>query len=356
MRDLIVRVAVSDDDAASALRVISHFDALVEHGASTAAMVRAAAALAGTVAGWHDRDRATRVDATGRTLSDPAPSPDPRWPRLGLDHAQTSAVWIERAGEPGPLDRLIVERCAQALRTKLPRAGMPASPEDLTRLACESEVTDRERAEALRALGLTGPLTVVATPAPVVPRARQRCLLDGGWVALAATGAPVDAAALAPGTARLGSSAVLDGDVPGAVARARRALALSVDPTLGAPTHVAFEDLGALSTIAESLTPEAARSAPAVVELEALRARRPWVPATICAVTTESSLRRAAARLHVHHSTLQARLEWLAGALGYAPAEAEGRQRAAAAWAVWRVSGLLHESGRPHDGTGRGGD
>jgi len=56
MRELIVRLDVVDDDAASALRVIAHFDGLVDERASGPAMVRAAAALAGCPAAWHDSD------------------------------------------------------------------------------------------------------------------------------------------------------------------------------------------------------------------------------------------------------------------------------------------------------------
>ena len=48
MRELIDRLGVADSGAAGALRVIDHFDRLVEAGASPTALVRAAAALAGS--------------------------------------------------------------------------------------------------------------------------------------------------------------------------------------------------------------------------------------------------------------------------------------------------------------------
>ncbi|MCZ0999527.1 hypothetical protein O1M63_17720 [Streptomyces mirabilis] len=47
MRDLINRLEVTDDATAGALRVIDHFDRLIEERASVAAVVRATAALAG---------------------------------------------------------------------------------------------------------------------------------------------------------------------------------------------------------------------------------------------------------------------------------------------------------------------
>ena len=51
MRELIDRLGVADSGAAGALRVIDHFDRLVEAGAAPTALVRAAAALAGCPAG-----------------------------------------------------------------------------------------------------------------------------------------------------------------------------------------------------------------------------------------------------------------------------------------------------------------
>ena len=69
MRELIGRLEVVDDDAASALRVIAHFDGLVNERASAPAMVRAAAALAGCPAAWHDSESGVtrRLDPAGRS-------------------------------------------------------------------------------------------------------------------------------------------------------------------------------------------------------------------------------------------------------------------------------------------------
>ena len=52
--DVIGRVEVVDDHTASALRVIDHFDRLVEEQATTAAAIRATAVMAGCPAGLHD--------------------------------------------------------------------------------------------------------------------------------------------------------------------------------------------------------------------------------------------------------------------------------------------------------------
>lgn len=78
--------------------------------------------------------------------------------------------------------------------------------------------------------------------------------------------------------------------------------------------------------------------------LEALRAQRAWVPTTFYHALAEPSVRQAARVLHLHHSTLQQRLDWLQGRLGYDLQSAEGRLRASTAWALWRISGQLRAS------------
>lgn len=343
MKELIGRVTVTDGDTATALRVISHFDGLVDHGASTAAILRAAAALADAPVGLHDSaaGRTTRVDAAGRPLSEPTPEPGPSWTRIVIDRAQASTVWLERDGEPGPLDQLILERCAQALRARLRGLIEPLSVEKLVRIACDGGVTDLERSDALSALRITGPVTVVTTPASIVPAARARALSVQTWVALLPDGTQTATVVRSPG--RLGSACVVDNDIPRGYQHAVRALDLAVDPALGGPSIVAFEDLGALASIAEALTPQAAAASAEVVALENLRTQRPWVPATFYYLSTGLSLRQAAQALHVHHSTLQDRIDWLEDLLGYSPRSLDGRVRAAAAWAVWRISGRLHE-------------
>lgn len=75
-----------------------------------------------------------------------------------------------------------------------------------------------------------------------------------------------------------------------------------------------------------------------VRRLEELLAGHPWVVDTLDAVLDQPSLRQSAAMLHVHHSTLQERLTWLSGQLGYSPIKGRGRQRAAVTLLLWRVA------------------
>nr|WP_276508375.1 helix-turn-helix domain-containing protein [Modestobacter muralis] len=65
----------------------------------------------------------------------------------------------------------------------------------------------------------------------------------------------------------------------------------------------------------------------------------PWVLATLDAVATSSSLRDAARTLHVHHSTLQDRLQHAEAALGWDVHSPAGRLRL-------QLALVLHRAGR----------
>ena len=185
MRELIGRLDVVDDDAASALRVIAHFDGLVDERASGPAMVRAAAALAGCPAAWHDSDSGVtrRVDPAGRPLG-PA-GWQGGWPRVTLDTGRDGAVWLERSDEPGPLDRLILERLGKALDTTAGPRADTGRVAHAVRVACDPDLTVAERRPAVETLGLAGSVTVWAVrPASVSLSARRQAPVDGVAVVL----------------------------------------------------------------------------------------------------------------------------------------------------------------------------
>jgi hypothetical protein len=320
--------------------VISHFDALVDQRASTAALLRAAAALANAPAGLHDgtTGRTARVDTAGRAMPGPgATDAAPGCPRVEIDQGHATSIWLERPGEPGPLDQLILERCAQALRTTLRGVHGPVSDAAAVRIACDSHVTIQERAAALGALRLAGRVTIVATPATSAPSAKRRALIGDTWALLLSDSEPPEAAL--PAGACAGIAHVHDGDVPTGWLRASQALQLAIDPAAGGPAHVRHEELGAIATVAEAFAPRKAAAAPDVQAIERLRARRPWVPTTLYHVVGQQSMRQAAAALHIHHSTLRQRVDWLEEQLGYSVRNPNGRLRAATAWTLWRASG-----------------
>ncbi|WP_170201538.1 LysR family transcriptional regulator [Actinocorallia herbida] len=339
MHDLITRLAVVDGDAASALRVISHFDALLDRKASVSALLRAAAALTASGAGVHDAALGLRlrVDAQGRPAADdgrhgpPAAAPSARCER--------TTVWLERDGDPGPLDDLVLERCARSVHAVVQetRTGHPAVA--AVRLACDPASTPVDRAEALRHLGLHGDLVVVATPVGAAAELPPGPIIDGRRVALVRA-EQVDgllSASVPAGLVRCTAA-----DLPTAHRNAGLALRLAVDPADGGPAHVWFDDLGSLAALAERFDPAEAAAVPDVRLLESLRAERPWVTGLLDTLLSHGSLRQAARRQHLHHSTLGQRVAWLEARLGYPILSPAGHARAATTLLLWRIATSPH--------------
>ena len=225
MRELIGRLEVVDDDAASALRVIAHFDGLVDERASAPAMVRAAAALAGCPAAWHDSESGVtrRLDPAGRSLG-PAGC-QAGWPRVTLETSRDGAVWLERPDEPGPLDQLILERLGKALDTTAGPRADSGRVAHAVRVACDADLTVAERRPAVEALGLHDPVTVWAVgPTATGLSARRQALVDNVTVVLLNH---LDTAPVLPASSLVGSAVVAAHDLPRGVAHARIALRLS---------------------------------------------------------------------------------------------------------------------------------
>lgn len=344
MRELIGRLEVTNNDAASALRVIAHFDALVGTRASGAAMVRAAAALAGCNAAWHDGASSTtrRMDPLGRTL--PATHIIDGWRRLALDSGGEGVVWLERGGPPGPFDDLILERLAKALDAAA-RPDTSTTPDHARciRMACDVDLSTQERRSALRRLGLSGQVTVLATDRDTVAASPLQTAIDMVTVTLLPAGAPIP---LLPKGLRAGSSAADVDDLPEAFRRAVAAMTLA-DAVFADQLPLRYEDAGPLADLAGHVTPQWASSVPDVAILQRLQDKHPWVASTVVTVVAHASLRQAAAELHLHHSTLQERMAWLESHMGYAPLKPTGRQRLSLATALWRIarSGAYHEPG-----------
>ncbi|MEV0909840.1 helix-turn-helix domain-containing protein [Streptomyces hokutonensis] len=82
------------------------------------------------------------------------------------------------------------------------------------------------------------------------------------------------------------------------------------------------------------------RAPPDVHVIEAAARIAPWVLRTLMELTLHSSVRPAAAALHIHHSTLQDRLATIEHELGWSVRTPAGRLRVQLALAVRRL--LLH--------------
>jgi hypothetical protein len=330
VRELIGKLESSDDPSAAALRVIDHFDHLVEERATAAAVVRAMASLAGCPAGLHDAERGLdqRFDPEGRRLSDLAPSSSTR---LAVPGRIGSWVWLERSeAAAGPLDPLLLERAARTVQA-LNRSG-PQMPGTLVRVACDPDASESDRRNAVESLGVAGPVTVVVSAAPGLPGPHATTM--GRYAVTLVSRNPVYPPDLRAGTATASEPAAL----PPALANAATAFRLADRINGPGASVVRYEDLGAVAALAEHFTPQEAAAVPDVQRLDEALATHSWLVDTLQAALDQSSLRQAASSLHVHHSTLQERLAWLEARLDIALARPGGRQRAAIAVALWRIA------------------
>ncbi|MFD4351602.1 helix-turn-helix domain-containing protein [Nocardia sp. NPDC056541] len=332
MREWIVKLATIDGGAAEALRVIEHFDSLVDQRSSAMAMLRAAAVLADSPIGLDDPERGLRVgvDAAGRTITELGTGTASRQ----TQRFEEITVWLDREGPAWPLDPLILERFARSLHAvKKTRDSSPITA--AARTACDPGVTPADRDSALRRLGLGSTITVVATHPADARRMPAGLLIDEHQIRLfpapvAQSTIPLDIAA--------GIHTCASTEVHLGVQHARTALRIAVDLTTGKPTHVRYDQLGSIATIVESIDADTAARAPDVRQVVELQAQRPWVVPTLEAVLSHSSIREAARLHNLHHSTMRQRIDWLERQLGYTPLSSEGYARASTTLTLWRIA------------------
>lgn len=332
-------------DPASVLRIISHFDELDESAANADAVVRSAALLAECPVGarWPS-GTVIRYDATGRLdIAD-----DARWP---APPEVEPAVWLERQGGAQPLDPVVVDRVRRSLRVATPRA--PVSPRigdpALLEVVLSGTEHREDRARAIRLLGLheTRPTRVLAVSSHSPPEALKIIAHElpgppvhsaaiGGATAVVFQGAS-DTRALSDGLDR----AIVDafpapmrtgadrgpwvgiGASVGVFAastswrQALRALRFASSTGYGRRA-IAYERLSSLELLTE-LPPERVNRNSEVMRINELAATTSGAQAVsaVEAFCVFGSLRRAAAELHVHHSTVAARLAQVASVMGW---------------------------------------
>ncbi|MEW1911580.1 helix-turn-helix domain-containing protein [Kitasatospora sp. NPDC085895] len=381
MKGLLLRLSALDADAAAAVRVIAHYEALLSAGAlDAAALVRSTAGLAECPAGWQPAGGGpVRFAADGGELAGP-PGRTSTVAELGT----AGRVWLERPGTAGPLDDLVLEWMAIAARVVAGGTGawQVADPA-LVELVLSGREAVADRARALRLLGLVPerPLRVVAVAgdAGTDAGAEAAALFGYGTVPgtvrvarLGAVGAvllqqpgpdgPTPPAELlraavaergrrgggprphtgAPSNGR-GTRVGVGGPVDALAAgeswhQARAALRFAV---AGSPAE-AVADHEALGTVAllADLPFERLRSRPDVRALEDLSGREESAPAVaaLAAFCRTGSLRQAAAELHLHHSSVAARLARVEEETGWRLRDPQDRFRAQLAWYAWRLT------------------
>jgi hypothetical protein len=398
VKGLLLRLSALDADAATAVRVIAHFEALLGSGPDPEVLARSTAGLAGCAVGLALPDgRVARFGPDGAALKG---APEHVSGRAELEPA--GHVWLERPGPPGPFDELVLEWTAitaQVLagrprQVRVPWAADPA----LVELVLSGREDAPDRARALRLLGLApeAPLRVVVV---VVAGGRgadagvEAVALLGrgalrGTVRVARVGslgavlvqrsacsAPQDdsspaaelRAALAErlrdrrtarvagpgGGVRVGVGGMADPlDARASWAQARAALRFAV---AGTPEEAVadHDELGPVALLAD-IPVERLRAQPGVRRLGELArgGQGGELLAALGAFCRTGTLRQAAAELHLHHSSVAARLTRVEKELGWRLREPQDRFRAQLSLYALRLAQDADDG--THDGTGGG--
>lgn len=342
MRALLLRLSALDADAEGAVRVIAVFDKLIQQHLGLNALAHATAQLAECPVGLSDAaGRLVRRAPDGRRMNDDRPASAATHPVEG-----GGQVWLERSGPPLPLDQIVLERFAAAVAiqrdldgTTAPRLGDPA----LVELVIGDVATATERSRALHLMGLqpstpTRVLAVVgdAPQAPPYPDAVGHATVENTRAVLLRGGGSVGAI---PGR-RIGVGSTERADeawrswrrAQVAVRFADAAAATGAAWLHGGPV-VDWNDLGGFAVLAEHVPVEEIAEISDVRALDRLAASRSGsiVIATLHAVCVNDSIRHAAAGMHLHHSSVAARLERAEQELGFSVRTPSGRIRLALA-------------------------
>ncbi|MFI9381475.1 helix-turn-helix domain-containing protein [Kutzneria sp. NPDC052558] len=333
MKGLLLRLSALDADAASAVRVISFFDTLVAQHAGLERLVASTAELAECPVGLSVPETGVwlRADEDGRSLAEAPP------PAASRQLEGGGRVWLERAGQPLPLDEIVLERFAIAAAVLLGETRARLSGLDdpaLVELAVSASAGDAERSRALHLLGFSPltPIRVLAVkdgPLPEPP-GPQAAIGDRHAVL-----APAEAIVPDGHTIGIGPA------VPAMRAQqswqaARTAVRLT---TPGVVDAVTWDQLGALGPLASRIRPEEIDEIDDVRALDRL-AEEPGGRETLdvlTAVVVTDSVRKAATLIHRHHSSMAGRLARAGAALGFDVSSPSGRFRLTLALGLRRL-------------------
>ncbi len=344
------------------MRVIAAFDQLVAHRADIGALVRAAAGLAECTAGVHDPLRGVLISMNCDGRSVPVGAVPPKSTVVKVDDGSGAEVWLERAGGAGPLDAIVAERMAAAAAIILDRmygSSSYATDFGAVELLLSEQVSDVDRCRCAKVLGLTEARAVRAFA--VVCRETQpggvNLALDGLASQIRATGEVVQLAKVGDVFAAITTAEEVPKEVPPTIragvgplvgplmapvswAAARSALRFTLNlPGLKRPPVVLAEDLGPMLALAHF--PHAGLSGlPDVVAIAKVAGTDPSGEHihTLDAFCRAGSLRRTAAELYLHHTSVAARIANISSIVGYAVDTPDGAFRARMALALWQLS------------------
>ncbi|GAA2447880.1 helix-turn-helix domain-containing protein [Agromyces soli] len=339
MQELVGRLTALDPEASQTLKVVTYFDALVAAGVGAEALLRGAAALSGAPVGFLGSARGLRVGQDGRRLPSPVAPPVGGRVRTVGDGA---VCWLERSGDPHANDAMVLERLAIALGiSEARRAAGGSGLAGAVEIAVNPHATAEERGSAIARLQLDAEPRVRAVAAPhdaEPPRdAPSAVVATRHGLVRAVLRRAEEPGSVRAETAQLGLGLALPPErLPESWASALVALRLTDD----ARPLVDAAELGGLLLLAEAAD---ARSEPHP-DAVTLAALDPRAIALLDALAETGSVRGAAARCGIHHSTVQERLLVLGRRLGYDPRSPQGRTR----YAVARVLVTLSVAPNPH--------
>lgn len=332
MHELTGRIESLDPQASQSLKVISYFDALINGKVSVEALLRATATLTGCACGYRPAaGRSIRLSLDGQRTS-PQFAPDQGGQRLMLDDG--GRLWLERDGVEHANDALVLERLALAIAIAQGRIG---EPQRHLELALAEGTAEPDRAAAIAALQLPSGQRVKVLACRVefsLPDAIHQAVLSTRH-----------------GLVRAGISTQLDRDfntvrTPLGIGRAsfpaqlrdswQSALVALLIATPDEPVVDAAE-LGAVIHLGK-VPAEQLAADPDVIALAVFSAEHAWALNTVDALCHSTSLRAAAARLGLHHSTVQHRVAELHEALAVDPLNPAGIFRLNCARIALRLS------------------
>ena len=297
MKGLLLRLSALDATAGNAVRVIGFFDELVARRVDVDTLVRSAAQLAECPVGYARAGEPVPSEAAVQRLPD------------------GGAVWIGRPPPGLALDEIVLERLAIAAAILLDHPSAPPTglgDAALVELVLSAAAGEAERSRALHLLGLRpqAPLTVLAYKSPV-PRSVEL----GDLHAVVVLGDVPDLDPNVPTGVATGKGI----DAPAAWRHARTAVRFAGH----GPRVVRWDELGALAALA-SLRQDDIASVADVAALDRLDADTIAVLTAYCAT---DSVRKAAAAVYRHHSTVAARLAHAEERLGFPLGTPAGRRR-----------------------------
>lgn len=359
-------VSALDAQAEGALKVIAYYDALVEHGASLEACVRASASLGQCTAGLHDQQAPwpVRYDRTGSLVGgEPAPSIRAV---VRVGSKAVGEVWLERPGPQEVLDELVVERFALAAAAlwKTPRPARSVASVLETIFSGSATAKSRDRAlehwgfctDRPLAVGAvaTNDVGVLAEASSLVAEAMagdKRSMGKGFvWAALGNVAAivvqPSDGSerselpslVAAQAEARIGLARNCEASrLPEGWQQAQ--VALHFAGVLGFGTVVDHSELGCLALLGD-MAPDVVAAHPEVQVMAQLAKGHHGseMVKTLEAVLAHDSVRQAAAAMYMHPSSLHYRIDQMEALLGFSVKSPRGKLRAALAIALWRLS------------------